>query len=592
MRETLFEYCQKNNKQFLLDEWDYEKNNAIGLFVEKISYGSGKIANWICANEHNYQKRIDARTSNNSKCPYCESNKKQLLIGFNDLATTYPKLLDEWDNSKNTTLDPHHIMATSTKRVWWLCKECGNSGQTPIRQRALVGKGCPYCAHLLPIKSVNDLQTLFPDLIKDWDFTKNVKKPDEYTAYSGQKVWWKCHFCGYEWRTAINNRTANKRNCPGCTMKSTSFGEQALFYYIKKIYPDAVNRYHGFGIELDIYIPSISTGIEFDGIFWHDNENSRLREENKYSVCKQHNIRLIRIGDSKAQLHENTCDYSFRIDNLSNLEQLNNIIRIVLKEIDPASNKWTRKNPRQIWSSIDQQINVDKDRFEILENKYLREEMDSFVYNYPEVYKEWNYDRNGTLNPKAFTKSSTKKVWWKCSDCGAEWEATINDMTSGHSNCPVCNNRRLVVGVNDFATLYPSILDEWDYKRNSIKPNEILKRNKTKVWWVCKKCGHNWMATLGDRTRTDKPSGCPNCKIDNASKAKHDRALKRGSFAEKFPELLNEWDYDKNAVSPDEISPGSNIYVWRKCRYCGNSWQTSLNNWARKQAKCPKCKKR
>ena len=32
--------------------------------------------------------------------------------------------------------------------------------------------GCPYCAGLLPIVGVNDLQTTNPELIKEWDYQK------------------------------------------------------------------------------------------------------------------------------------------------------------------------------------------------------------------------------------------------------------------------------------------------------------------------------------------------------------------------------------------------------------------------------------
>lgn len=592
MRQTLYDYCKHNNKQYLLDEWDYESNNAIGLFVDKISHGSGKIAHWICSNNHKYQKRIDARTCNNSKCPYCESNKKALLINTNDLATMHPTLIEEWDYDKNKTINPKHILSNSNKKVWWKCKKCGNSWQSAVRQRTLVGQGCPFCSHHKTIVGKNDLQTLFPEIAKEWDYNKNMNSPNSISAFSGKKVWWKCHYCKYEWQTAVYNRTAKKTNCPSCTMKTTSFGEQALFYYVKKIFPDAINRYHNHKIELDIFIPSINTGIEFDGMYWHNTTDSFLREKKKYDICKQHNIKLIRIRDSRAQFHHDTCDNCFGIENLQDYTQLNNIIRLVLKELDPASNSWTRKNPYQIWSTIVNQINVDKDRFEILENKFLIEKDNSFVYHFPEIMKDWNYENNHSFNPYAFTSSSTIKVWWKCNNCKHEWQAKIVDRTSGHNKCPVCSNRILKESINDFATLYPNLLTEWNYNKNELLPNKILKRHNTKVWWICSKCGHEWIASIGERTRKDKPSGCPNCKIINSSLAKHLKAITRGSICETHPEILCEWDYDKNTIKPNEITHGSAMYVWRKCKYCGFSWKTTINNWTRKKSKCPQCKKK
>lgn len=427
------------------------------------------------------------------------------------------------------------------------------------------------------------------DLLKDWSFAKNEKTPKEYLAKSSKKVWWECRFCGHEWESKISNRTVNNRNCPSCTMKSTSFGEQALFYYIKQIFPDAKNRFRDFGIELDIFIPSKNLGIEFDGFFWHNSDESISREKKKFKICREKKIKLIRIRDSKAVFGQDTCDRAIMIENLKDINQLQNIIRILLKELDPASNPMTRKNPRQDWSTIDKKINIDKDRFDILKDKYKREEKNSFTYEFPKLAEEWNTIKNKTLNPKAFSKNSTMKVWWKCEKCGYEWQAKIVNRTAGYNNCPVCSNKLLKLGYNDFATLHPELLEEWDYKHNIKKPSEILMKTAYKVWWRCKKCGHSWMATLGDRARTDKPSNCPKCKIDNASFAKHRKALSRGSLDKTNSEILVEWDYKKNELLPSEITFGSNRKVWWKCCYCGYSWQSSPNNRIRKKSKCPFC---
>ena len=41
------------------------------------------------------------------------------------------------------------------------------------------------------------------------------------------------------------------------------------------------------GMELDIYIPSEKTAIEYDGYAWHNNEQSRIRDDKKYLICKE-----------------------------------------------------------------------------------------------------------------------------------------------------------------------------------------------------------------------------------------------------------------------------------------------------------------
>ena len=54
---------------------------------------------------------------------------------------------------------------------------------------------------------------------------------------------------------------------------------------------------------------------------------------------------------------------------------------------------------------------------------------------YPEIVKEWNYEKNGELKPESFLPKSGKKVWWRCSICGNEWETTIRNRVNGHG-CP------------------------------------------------------------------------------------------------------------------------------------------------------------
>ncbi len=75
---------------------------------------------------------------------------------------------------------------------------------------------------------------------------------------------------------------------------STSFPEQAIFYYIQKCYKDAINRYNDLGFELDIFIPSIKTAIEYDGFIWHTNNKNDIVKNNK---CQKNKINLIRIRE-------------------------------------------------------------------------------------------------------------------------------------------------------------------------------------------------------------------------------------------------------------------------------------------------------
>ena len=66
----------------------------------------------------------------------------------------------------------------------------------------------------------------------------------------------------------------------------------------------------------------------------------------------------------------------------------------------------------------------------------------------PNLLKEWNYEKNGNLQPDSFSCWSHKKVWWKC-DKGHEWQTAISLRSRG-DNCPFCSGRRVLTGFNDF----------------------------------------------------------------------------------------------------------------------------------------------
>ena len=64
----------------------------------------------------------------------------------------------------------------------------------------------------------------------------------------------------------------------------------------------------------------------------------------------------------------------------------------------------------------------------------------NFSIYHPELLKEWNYEKNNELKPENFLIGSNKKVWWKCSKCHSEWQATINHRVTG-TGCPYCSGK-------------------------------------------------------------------------------------------------------------------------------------------------------
>ena len=60
------------------------------------------------------------------------------------LAEEHPELVPQWGTSNE--LSPSDVSSGSHKKVWWTCEK-GHSWEATIKNRALLGSGCPYCEH-------------------------------------------------------------------------------------------------------------------------------------------------------------------------------------------------------------------------------------------------------------------------------------------------------------------------------------------------------------------------------------------------------------------------------------------------------------
>ena len=198
---------------------------------------------------------------------------------------------------------------------------------------------------------------------------------------------------------------------------------------------------------------------------------------------------------------------------------------------------------------------------------------------FPELLRDWCYDKNSNLDPKQLTPFTRQKVWWRCPK-GHEWLTGIVYRTRQNSGCPYCSGRTAGID-NSFAALYPELSNEWHPKKNgNLTPNDVRPGTDRKIWWLCKK-GHTWEASLCQRTHNSKATGCPYCSGRNATI--------ENNLAVLYPALLAEWDYEKNiSLRPEELKPGSNVKVWWKCIH-GHEWQTSLNKRTGEGTNCPNC---
>ena len=181
----------------------------------------------------------------------------------------------------------------------------------------------------------------------------------------------------------------------------------------------------------------------------------------------------------------------------------------------------------------------------------------------PHLIPEWDFDKN-TIKPTHLTYGSVISIYWKCVKFGHSWQATPNSRTSRKrkdgkpSGCPKCAGNE-VLKENSLLALFPNIAKEL-HPSNKFKANEITAHSTKRGLWECSKCEYQWSTKIQSRTNKQKdrkPSGCPSCAKSIPSK--------KYNFAVIYPERLKYWDYKRNRIKPNQITPHSSVEIYWVC---------------------------
>ena len=314
----------------IAEQWHPTKNNS--LTPNDVTAGSGKKVWWFLpyddpkTGKHfdfEWQATIAYRV-NGKGCPYFFG--KAVWKGFNDFASAFPELVQQWHPTKNGSLTPSNITAYSSKKVWWYLpyddpktgKHFDFEWQARVSSRA-EGAGCPFLCGKLVWKGFNDLATTHPELAVEWHPTKNDGlTPSDIVAGTPKKVWWQCLNCRHEWSTTPNNRAAGGNACPLC---SSSQGEKEIYNLLKLHSINFIKEYsfpdckYKSTLRFDFAIFDKNNNlvllIEYDGEqhtnkkpnYYHKYipyENCQKRDAVKNQYCKENNIPLLRISYENA----------------------------------------------------------------------------------------------------------------------------------------------------------------------------------------------------------------------------------------------------------------------------------------------------
>ena len=329
----------------------------------------------------------------------------KFVKGKNDLKTwclenKREDLLEEWNDEKS----PDEVAKGSDYEANWKCKTCDREWKARVNSRTNKNScGCRNCSTKKASRqNANNLvdfcnhYTDFKFLLEEWDYSKNTILPSDVICSSKEEIYWKCNKCGYEWKTQLCSRTGHYRGCPACRYK----GKSSLS-----------------GIEPKKKDPSNAMFYEKSFMhFCHSNDRLDLLEE--YDEDNEYKPEDIIFGSSKyVNWTCRECGHKWSA-------QLNSRTSTQAKGCPECA-----KRLRIITRHKD---NPEMANAELFCKNHNREK----------IIKEWHPTKNGKLSLDKLSPASNEIVWWKCPDCGTEWEQQIKtrifDMAAG---CPVCEGR-------------------------------------------------------------------------------------------------------------------------------------------------------
>jgi len=381
---------------------------------------------WVCDQGHEYGATV-AQILKSDACRYCSN--RQLLAGFNDLATKFPHLATEWHPTKNGDLTPENVIAGGATSYWWQCSQ-GHEWKTTIRHR-LDGQGCAFCSNQKIMAGFNDLATLSPELSAEWHPTKNGDlTPNQVGNKSSLSVWWLGE-CGHDWKMKVFQRTAQKSNCQICK-KYNEIGDRSLTEKAPRVAAEwhptkngsLVPQQVSFGSNQKVWWLG-ECGHEWEAVVYH-----RATMKHGCPVCRGLQVQVgvnalsTTHADLVPQWHP-TKNGSLTPDNVtagSNKE---------VWWLDEHGHEWEQAVHKRAGRNYG---------CPVCSNHKIISGTNDLATIHPVIAAEWHPTKNGDIKPEVIPSNGGRgKAWWICSVNPAhEWEARIAGRVLVNGGCPQC----------------------------------------------------------------------------------------------------------------------------------------------------------
>jgi len=470
----------------LAAEWDYSKNAPV--LPTEVTGGAAMKAHWLCKLGHSFQTQIAIRKQGVG-CPFCAGQK--VWPGFNDLATKYPNLVFEWDKLGNGGLDPSEVLAGGSSARHWICSN-GHSYKLSILRRTS-GGGCQICAGKTVLAGANDLATVNPELAAEWDYSKNAPlTPQQVTAGSGKVVFWLC-VQGHSFEAKIANR--GKTGCPVCVGQKVSPGINDL----ATVNPELAAEWD-YSKNAPLTPQQVTAGSG-KVVFW---------------LCVQGHSSSSSINNRQ---HGRKCAFCAGSRVIPGETDLATIYPLLASEWDYPRNH--PLEPKDVFPKSSQKVSW------VCPNNHSYSAIISSRSNgtgcpycsglrilagwndlatvKPYLAAEWDHKKNGELTPESVGVSDMSTAHWVCPK-GHAYEQII--AYRSQAGCPQCSGRKVILGINDLATINPDLAKEWDFKKNGdLKPESVSAGSGKKIFWICDQ-NHSYDSAIYARM---SGNGCPFC---------------------------------------------------------------------------------
>lgn len=336
------------------------------------------------------------------------------------------------------------------------------------------------------------LDITHPNLAAQWH-TDNDKRPEDVTAGSGYRAKWECTTHTHVWESTVCNRAKNGSGCPVCANKVVVAGINDL----ATLRPDRAAEWHP---DNDKRADEVSVGAGYrakwlcgKGHEWETSVCNRTTESvnSECPVCS--NKKVVPGVNDIATTHPDL------------VPEWSKANKLLPTQVCSGSNKrvaWECANGH-VWKTTVYSRAVEGTNCAKCIGRVTDIGVNDFETLHPDIAAQW--DPSNPKPPSEYRPGSSQNVGWIC-DKGHSWKADICTRVLQKTGCPVCANKVVVAGFNDFASKRPVEASEWSVN-NDRRATEVVCGSEYLATWKCSK-GHVWMESVKSRSRGTKCQEC------------------------------------------------------------------------------------